>query len=178
MNYGATFSDDRKYRYSLHRIWDNKKPYLLFCMLNPSVADESDNDPTIERCQRRAQQLGFGGLVVVNIFALCSTDPKALKKVEDPVGPENFMTIIKTAKNAGLVICGWGKHGSLKKQGERVLWLLKSNGVRPFALKINKDGSPAHPLYIGYDVKPVDIVTGECFNQLCAKFALIGKRVK
>lgn len=157
MNCGASFSDDRKYRYALQRIWDEGKPFLLFCMLNPSIADENDNDPTIERCQRRAQQLGFGGLVVVNIFALCSTDPKALYKAKDPVGPDNNETIMRLAKNAGKVVCGWGRHGKLNSRGDEVLFNLYRSGFSPNALKINKDGSPAHPLYIGYDVKPFDI---------------------
>jgi hypothetical protein len=155
MNSSAWFSDDRKYRYTLSRIWDIQKPYLLFCMLNPSKADGVDNDPTVARCKRRAELLGFGGLIVVNVFAFISTDPKGLKKTEDPVGKLNMFVIERLAKDAGLVICGWGKHGSLYGQGEKVLSAIRKVGAKPHALKINKDGSPAHPLYIGYDVKPV-----------------------
>ena len=33
----------------------------VFIMLNPSTADESDNDPTVERCERRARSMGFAG---------------------------------------------------------------------------------------------------------------------
>ncbi len=126
-------------------------------MLNPSTADESKNDPTVERCQRRARAMGFGGLVVVNLFALRSTDPQALYVAEDPYGSENMRVIIETSKAADMVICGWGKHGSLHGHGNFVLQRLRNNGVKPYALKLNKDGSPAHPLYIGYDVKPIPI---------------------
>ena len=43
----ALFSKDRVYRYALWRIWDLKKPKVLFIGLNPSTADEIKNDPTI-----------------------------------------------------------------------------------------------------------------------------------
>ena len=55
-------------------------------MLNPSTADETSNDPTVGRCQRRAVQMGYGGLYVGNIFAWRSTDPKGLLDTDDPVG--------------------------------------------------------------------------------------------
>lgn len=156
---GAVFSKDEKYRYKLWRMWDGAKPFLNFCMLNPSTADEKENDPTVERCQRRAEMMGYGGLIVTNIFAYRSTDPSNLKKVDDPVGYWNDIAIISAAQNSDATICGWGKHGSLMRRGEFVLddlahWVGKK---RVLALKVNKDGSPAHPLYIGYDVKPIPI---------------------
>jgi hypothetical protein len=75
---GATFSPCARYRYRLWRDWDATKPALTFVMLNPSTADEVTNDATIERCQRRAIEGGFGRLNVVNIFAYRSTDPDVL----------------------------------------------------------------------------------------------------
>lgn len=156
---GATFSPCRKYRYTLWRIWDESKDVLGYCMLNPSTADENTNDPTIERCKRRAEIMGYGGIVVFNIFAYRATDPKELKKVEDPVGPENIFWIASISKDCETVICGWGRHGSLNRQGKIIKRKLISwlGNYRVRALKINKDGSPAHPLYIGYDVKPIPI---------------------
>lgn len=48
MQKSAVFSEWRKYRYSLKRIWDDQKPYVLFIGLNPSTADEeSDDDVTL-----------------------------------------------------------------------------------------------------------------------------------
>ena len=51
---GACFSNDRIYRYSLWRRWDNG-PTLNFICLNPSTADETRNDPTVTRLERRAR---------------------------------------------------------------------------------------------------------------------------
>ena len=65
----AVYSDCERYRYALTRVWDPLGPRLSFVMLNPSTATEVQNDPTVERCERRARALGFGGFRVTNIFA-------------------------------------------------------------------------------------------------------------
>lgn len=155
---GATFSPCTRYRYTLWRTWDASKLSCLFLMLNPSTADAVDNDPTVERCQRRALAMGFGGLVVCNIFAWRSTDPGALYSLDDPVGPDNDAAILAQASRAGLVVCGWGKHGALHGRGNAVLAMLRSAGVKPHALQINGDGSPKHPLYVGYQHEPVEML--------------------
>lgn len=150
---GADFSPCRKYRYTLWRIW-GKQPVCMFTMLNPSTADEVKNDPTVERCERRARMWGYGGLFVTNIFALRSTDPKALYDCDDPVGPDNDEAILTCAKKAGLVVCAWGSHGLLNGRGEAVRRLLASH-VDLHYLKLSvTTGQPGHPLYIGYSVEP------------------------
>ena len=45
---GAVFSDCRKFRYALWRMWDEDKPLVMIIGLNPSTADEKVNDPTIK----------------------------------------------------------------------------------------------------------------------------------
>lgn len=159
----AFFSEDKQYRYHLTRHWDKDKPAAVFCMLNPSTADDVRNDPTIKRCQERAMLWGCGSLIVVNAFALRSTDPKALYKHNDPIGPRNSEVIFEAVKNAKYVICGWGKHGKYAKRDRQVLAIIKAAGAIPMALKVNKDGSPSHPLYIGYNVepKPFEVLTSK-----------------
>ncbi|WP_290648480.1 DUF1643 domain-containing protein [Aquisalimonas sp.] len=153
---GASFSECRLYRYLLWRRWA-KGPTVTFVMLNPSTADETTNDPTVARCQRRAVQWGYGGLFVVNLFAWRSTDPVALYGLGDPVGPENDHTVRDASRNSELVVCGWGNHGTLHNRGRQVLGLVRSEGVIPYALKITGAGQPGHPLYIGYAVQPQPI---------------------
>lgn len=161
---GANFSLCRKYRYNLYRIWDPHRKIIAFCMLNPSKADEIDNDPTIERCVRRAKLMNCGGIMVVNAFAYRSTNPDELYDVTDPVGPENDEYIRRAAETSGVVICGWGKHGYLHSRSTYVEKIIEHASAIPLALKINKDGSPGHPLYIRYNQKPVDLRTGKLFN--------------
>ena len=82
----AVYSDCEKYRYSLTRIWDGEAKKLHFVMLNPSTATEIQNDPTVERCERRARTLNFGAFRVTNIFAWRDTDPKKNEMCDRPCG--------------------------------------------------------------------------------------------
>ena len=54
----AIYSDCERYRYALTRVWDDTGKRALFVMLNPSTATEIQNDPTVERCERRSRALG------------------------------------------------------------------------------------------------------------------------
>lgn len=159
---GATFSPCRTWRYSLWRIWNSALPWLAMGMLNPSRADEMDNDPTVERCERRADMMGCGSLFVFNAYALRSTDPNGLYNHHDPVGPDNDAYIrticFNTKRYGGTLIVGWGNHCDAVRPGRtrQILDLIREAGVTPMCLKRNKDGSPIHPLYVGYDVQPVE----------------------
>lgn len=151
---GAVLSPCGVYRYSLWRVWDETLPLCVFVMLNPSTADDVENDATITRCQERARRLGFGGLWVVNLFALRSKDRSALRRVSDPVGPANDDAILEAARKSKVVICAWGKDGNFKGRAVEVLELLKKVGVKVTALAVNGDGTPAHPLYLDYSLEP------------------------
>lgn len=152
---GAIFSDCEKYRYRLWRVWDESKQKVCFLMLNPSIADENQLDPTVTRCKKRAQALGYGGFEVVNIFALRSTDPTELYKTDDPMGSGNLEAIAEAVIDSDIVICAWGCDGKLMDVGETV-----KNQICGFFpeklhyLKLNRDGSPTHPLYLKYSLQP------------------------
>lgn len=90
---GAIFSPDRKYRYFLHRFWGTG-PWVSFVCLNPSKADEEEDDNTVKRCINYARLWGFDGLIVANIFAFRATNPIIMKAQDDPIGPDNnkFLT--------------------------------------------------------------------------------------
>ena len=150
----AVYSSDERYRYALSRVWGSGE-HALFVMLNPSTATEFQNDPTVERCERRARALGFGGFSVANIFAFRATDPKVMRAEPDPIGQQNDMTIQNLAKTAGLIICGWGSHGAHLDRGHAVLSLLRATENSLFHLGLTLAGQPKHPLYISYDQKPV-----------------------
>ncbi|WP_317133887.1 DUF1643 domain-containing protein [Tropicibacter oceani] len=104
----AWFSPCERYRYGLRRTWDTDLPAVLFIMLNPSTADEMRNDPTIERCQRRARAMGCGSLWIANLFAFRATRPQDLRRAADPEGPENVAFLRDWSGAADLTIAGWG----------------------------------------------------------------------
>ncbi len=151
---GATFSEDRKYRSLLWRIWDTTLPLLNCLMLNPSQAGASveESDPTVTRQMERGRRLGCGGLLVTNAYDLVATDPQDMLRHPAPLSPECNKQIIIAADRAiaskGFVLCAWGKHCAADRQGE-ILRLLA--GWQLYCLGFNKNGSPVHPLYRPYD---------------------------
>ena len=158
---GAVFSSDMRYRYKLWRIWNRQLPLVNFILLNPSTADAEEDDPTVYCCGQRARHMGYGGLLVTNVFAFRSTDPGRLYEIDDPVGPENDDAIITEAKRAAMVVCGWGKLGKYMGRATFVCDLLRLHKVYPHALNLNGDGSPEHPLYQPYSRQPIPYYTRE-----------------
>ncbi len=149
----AVYSDCERYRYALTRIWA-PGPRALFVMLNPSTATEAQNDPTVERCERRARVLGFGSFSVANIFAFRATDPRVMRAVDDPVGPENDAAIRAAATDADSIVCGWGNHGLHLARGAAVERLLRGVDRPLLHLGLTGVGQPKHPLYVAYAQPP------------------------
>ena len=145
----ATFSSCRKYRYSLSRIWDKKKKYVLFIGLNPSTANEKVDDPTIRRCVNYVKDWGYGGLMMVNLFAYRAALPSNLKKVKYPIGKDNDKYIMTLSKKADITVAVWGNNGNLYGRDKQVLELIPIL----MCLKLNKSGQPAHPLYLSKNLK-------------------------
>ena len=150
----AVYSECGKYRYALTRIWERADRRLLYIMLNPSTATELANDPTVERCERRARMLGYGGFRVCNLFALRETDPSRLKRAHRPEGPKNREQILAAIGWADDILCAWGIHGSHREQGRSVLELLLASSKPVLALGVTGSGHPRHPLYMPYRTQP------------------------
>lgn len=139
----TVFSRCRRYRYEWHHRWSDG-PVCLFIGLNPSTADDFQMDPTVRRCVDYAQRWGFGALAMANLFAWRDTDPAAMKRQPRPIGAGNDATLLRLAASADLVVAAWGCHGNHRQRAATVRpWLPKLH-----ALKVNRDGSPAHPLYL------------------------------
>src|SRR5438105_7106500 len=149
---GAKFSSCRRWRYLLWRRWDERKPVANFLMLNPSTADEFKLDPSCTRARVYAEQWGYGGLIVTNVFGWRATDPAEMKAAHDPVGRGNDAAILRAAREAAIVVCAWGNHGAHLERSKKILQLLKD--VDLHVLKMNGGGEPAHPLYLRAALKP------------------------
>ena len=148
----ATISADQTYRYELGRSWSDG-PLDVWIMLNPSTATADVDDPTIRRCIGFSRGWGAGALAVVNLFALRSTDPKALLRHPDPIGPVNDEYIAEAASLAdvegGRVIAAWGAHVMAAERGRQVRRV--AGGL--LALGMTKAGAPRHPLYVRGDAE-------------------------
>ena len=151
----AVFSNCRKYRYSLTRSWNSADGYVLFIGLNPSIADETINDPTLTRCINFAKDWGYGGLIMVNLFAYMSTYPTDLKKVKLPIGNNNNKHILKNHQKSQLTVAAWGNDGHFLKRDKEILKIISN----PMCLNINKSGQPSHPLYQKKDQELINLPT-------------------
>lgn len=151
----ALYSDCERYRYCLTRTWDPARPLINFVMLNPSTATEERNDPTIERCERRARALDAGGFAITNLFAFRATDPRDLRRAANPNGPDNDTVLIDTAAGAAQIIAAWGVHGAHLNRAAEVTPLLAQSPTPLYHLGLTKHGHPRHPLYLPYTQQPV-----------------------
>lgn len=152
----ALLSPGLRYRYWLSRTWREQPGFLLWIMLNPSSADALDDDATIRKCMGFARRWGYGSITVVNLYALRSTDPKALEAHADPVGPDNDEWICRLAARATGIMAGWGASGprGLKERAVRVNAMLPN--VEVCCIGRTRDGYPRHPSRPGY-ATPVEM---------------------
>jgi hypothetical protein len=128
------------YRYSLTRVWDLALPVITFVLLNPSTADEAQLDPTLRRCVGFAKREEFGGMLIVNLYAFRTKDPKVMLAATDPIGPDNARVL---ANVAGTVVAGWGTNAEPARVSQAIALL-----PRLQALGVTKKGHPQHPLYV------------------------------
>ena len=144
-----------RYRYTLERSLVSTLPLgaerrVLFCMLNPSTADEVVDDPTIKKVKKFAQREGGTVLRVVNLYAARATKSTELPGFDDPVGPDNDETVLSEALMADLVVAGWGDgalEGPDPDRAKTVLALLRSAGDVYRLGSVTEAGNPRHPLY-------------------------------
>jgi len=100
-------------------------------------------DPTLRRIRGYTEREGYGGFVMLNIFAFRATDPKNMYAAKDPVGPDNDRWLLEYAKRCGKVVAAWGGHGAFVNRGLAVCKLLQDFDLVHLAK--NADGSPGHP---------------------------------
>lgn len=159
-NSGAEFGFNRTRRFILWRCWPNfqlfekgLQPLVTWICLNPSIADANTDDQSVRKMEGFSQRNGFSGMLVVNLFDLISTHPEMLRGREyDELTTRRNDEVIKEAcKAAGKIICAWGNHGGLHNRDLIVMnEILRQHRRKLYALRINSNGSPAHPLMIPY----------------------------
>lgn len=150
----ATFSGDMRYRYKLSRKW-GKGPVLVCILLNPSTGDEFKLETTTAGLRKRAENWGYDGIVVYNLFALISTDPQRIYEHDDPIGKYNdsfIRNLIDDEPEGSIVLCAWGNHGRLMNRDDEVVKLLPEE---LYSLGVNKTGTPRHPLHMAHSIKPI-----------------------
>lgn len=151
---GALFSDCRRYRYFLYRVWNKNKPVLLFIGLNPSTGNEHKDDPTILRVKRFASDWGYGGVYMMNLFAWISKKPAHLKTCADPIG-NNDHHLSQIGLIAKDVLFAWGAFKETEGRDKVIIKMFP----KAICLGKNTNGSPKHPLFVLANTIP------ELYNQ-------------
>lgn len=172
-----SFSDDRAYRYTLWRDWSSDSlemeeregnrsgEFLMVVGLNPSTADETNDDPTIRKCIGFAKRWGFGALCMTNLFAIRATDPRVMLAHPLPIGEANDRHLQQCAQEAGMIVCAWGTKGTRVQRDTGVRAMLTGiTGKTLHCLRKTKNGHPEHPLYVPYTVTPIEFAKPEAYR--------------
>ncbi|WP_193211158.1 DUF1643 domain-containing protein [Luteolibacter marinus] len=147
----TVFSPCGRYRHVWFLRWA-EGPCVMFIGLNPSRANGHRTDATVKRCIAYAKRWGYGAVRIVNLFAWVATAPAAMMRAANPVGPGNDRHLEQDAAEADLIVAVWGVHGSHLGRDRAIKARFRG---RLHALKVNQDGSPAHPLYLRTDLRPI-----------------------
>lgn len=159
------------YRWILKRRWGSGRT-ILWCGLNPSIANGEREDPTMIREIGFSYRWGFGGLVKVNIFPFITPDPKFLRRwiaeVDDGVDDrgipvfggcwpydssayaaflQNIARIRDEVVTADTCVAAWGN----VEDDAKLLIVLDGLGLKVQwqCLGVNQNGSPKHTLARG-----------------------------
>ena len=162
----AIFSADRRYRYRLTRKIEGGSGAVTFVMLNPSIADESQDDPTIRKCRGFAKRWGYGTMHAVNLSPYRATHPANLyKALPEPrrIRRQNTSIVLETASESELIVLAYGNPAErlVKTKGtrgrvRRMTRLLTESGNGLHCLGITNSGYPRHPVRIAYDT-PLEV---------------------
>lgn len=152
---GAMFSDDGKRRLFLWRMWNKTKPTALVIGLNPSTANETIDDATINILVHSLIELGFGGFKMVNIFTLISPSPEILLTPEaTKFETEDLGVVFGQALTCQEIIFGWGRFPEAKDRAKKIIAMFPD--AKCFG--VCKDGSPWHPRALHYNGLKADQV--------------------
>lgn len=156
----AVLSDDRRHRYWLTRIWSRVLPVLVVCMFNPSTANERDDDPTISRLCDFARRWGYGGVLVINLHSLRSSDPAIIQAMEtgtrgDAQDAAWRHAIELASAQLTPILVAWGNLAS-EADARPFLDACRDVGLELVCLGRTKSGAPTHPMARGRSRVPDD----------------------
>jgi hypothetical protein len=143
---GAILDHERRYRFLLWRFWDDR-PRMLFVGLNPSTANELQDDPTIRRLCGFAQSWGYGGIYACNVFSQITPYPNELR-AETAIHPADVHALQMVSELAVLAVCGWGDGIERAAYGAARANTIRGYLKAPMCFGLTSKGNPKHPLYL------------------------------
>lgn len=153
LNTKAVYSDDKKYRYSLNKTWDENKPKATFIGINPSDATELLMDKTVMNLMNHLIKLGYGKVEIVNLYAFRSKKQEGLKYRCNKQEESNNEYVGKALSDSELIIIGWRRDADGKPKYRETIKDIKSK-LKPFKEKVkcfkDKKGNINCHLSVGY----------------------------
>ena len=154
----AVESQGGKYR---HWLEDGGENRVGWCMLNPSLAGATVDDPTKNKIMEFSRRFMYDGAAIANVYPYRTPYPKALWAArdagEDIVGPMNAH-YLEALASLPLVVVAWGTEAE-PADVARTLEILRRPGRPLWCLGTNKNGSPKHPLYLPFATKLVEYLS-------------------
>lgn len=131
--------------------------FLTVIQLNPSLASEMRSDSTRGKVEKWARARGYGGVRLLNLFAIRSPSPSYLKDKSEGllVGADNNAWLKGEAGPGATVVTAWG--GSDKR------WLRELIDCRVSDLIRSLDMQPAN--FVGRLTKGHYPLHGRCWNR-------------
>lgn len=157
---GAVFVDGRRHRLYLWRRWDPTGTMAMFIGLNPSTANEEQNDPTVRRCIEFAKRWGYGGMFMCNAFTLVSTDPKGLEADPEPLLRGANLALRVLRQRSAVAVAAWGNLIEKVRAGKAQTERLRRELAPLHCFGTTKLGHPRHPLYLAYSTELVPLEDG------------------
>lgn len=151
----ADFNVLHTHRYCLEREWAPSKPKLVCVGINPSDADDVEEDPTIRKVVGFADRWGFGGIIMVNQYGFVATKPPVMRQaIKDKgeryvIGEVNDHVLLRVFGQNEAVWFAWGANGAASRS-EAVLALARACKREPFCIGTAMCGNPLHPLMQPY----------------------------
>lgn len=139
-----------QHRLFLTRVWNDDKPIVCFIGLNPSTANEHDNDATINRLIGFADYNGYGGIYMLNLFTLVTSKPDELvNEAYHNLYPNWRKYFIEAQQKCDAFVFMYGDIARKTKEHgkERIEWMRKHIS-QPKCFKVTQRGYPIHPLYL------------------------------
>jgi serine/threonine protein phosphatase 1 len=153
--------DDDHVRFMLGEAGNN--PIICFG-INPSTANDIEDDPTISRIKKIAAENNFDGWVMLNLYPQRATNPDDIHKEADKALILKNVEIIRSVFKAypdALILASWGdaieKRNYLKDCLEAIIsidydrrWVCRG--------ELTSKGNPRHQLYVANNTPLKDLI--------------------
>lgn len=133
-------------RFWLERRWGTYQDAVAFVMLNPSTANDEEDDATIRACTRLAKAWDYSALIVVNTNPMRSTDPRKTPYPTEFDLVENDEYLRRAAFWAHRIVFAWGNNVSHILR-DRTIEVFEGYQSHIYHLGFTKQLEPRHPLY-------------------------------